>query len=149
LTLGKTYTWKFQTKVNTNAGGIIWQEHPEDTCNDITPPVGLNVDTTSSPPRWYVFVDYPPNFGHEYDLLPYTNNVNDTWEIQSDMAGSGGFIKVWRNGKLVVNYSGIKYPTACKAPFWNFGPYPSQWKRPSSPGTYIDMHFNYMRLSTP
>lgn len=146
LNLGQTYTWKFQTLVNANAGAIMWQIHPE-TCSDITPPVGLNVDASKSPPTWHVWV-YVPGMSKAW-YLPYKNKSTDTWEFQANMAGnSAGWVKAWHNGTQFVSQTGINYPTACKKPFWNLGPYPSEWKKPSSPGNYIDATFNYMDLST-
>jgi hypothetical protein len=152
LNLGQTYTWKFQTKINSDSSSILWQIHTESWvpgCNDTTPPVGLVFDDTVSRPRWYIFVDYPPSFGHEYNVYPFRENTVDTWKIQARMATSGGFVEAWHNGTRFVNATGIKYPGSCKNPFWNLGPYPSQWERASSPGTHIDATFNYMQLYTP
>jgi hypothetical protein len=159
LPLNATYTWKFQTHVDTDAGALVWQIHPQDwldTCPSKIPPVGLNFDSTTSPPTWYVFVAYGPKAGGWFSTtwkLPYTNESTDDWKIQANLAMAGAFgnwtINAWHNGKRFVDYTGLQYSAGCGRPFWNIGPYARQWNKASSPGAHMDVTFNYLELYTP
>jgi hypothetical protein len=159
LNNGQLYTWKFQTRVDSDAAGLVWQIHPQDwlkTCPDKIPPVGLTFDSTTSPPIWYVFVAYGPKGGGWFSTswkVPYTNGSTDDWKIQANLAMAGPFgnwtIKAWHNGKQFVNYAGLQYNAGCGLPFWNIGPYQPEWRKASSPGTHMNVEFNYLELYTP
>lgn len=147
LPMNTTYTWRFQTYIDSDSTAIVWQVHPEGWargCTHLGPPVGLGVGAANNPPDWHVWAGLPG--GAKTWTIPFKNNTTDNWRMVVAMHGTNWGFNAYHDGRLFASTTNIQYQAACKNPFWNFGPYDWEWENPSGPGSHVDVTYKYLKL---
>jgi hypothetical protein len=169
LNPGKVYTWTFHYVDGTPNGGapgmgtdrgeaqsLIWQMHNYASCSSpqTTPSLGFanNGNGIGSGPQTWVWASGAGNRLYSW-AGPYTPGEQDDWKIQVLVSQTAaGWEKVWRNGVLVVNMSGLPNYNCANGVWWNFGPYKWRWESPDAGGssmTEVNATINGMTLTSP
>lgn len=148
-----------QSSINSNVRWYKWSNYfPSATCK-IDPAEEIfsqwhdkSPSCSTSPPlafemkngRYRVVIRYSltnycssPNFVVQYfDLGPIGYDQWNDWVVYyNPQYNSSGVVKVWLNGKLVVNYSGPCFYNGSWFPYWKLGIYKWLWMGSGSSST--------------
>lgn len=148
-----------QSSINTNIRWYAWSNYfPSATCK-VDPAEEIfsqwhdkSPDCSTSPPlafemkngRYRVVIRYSltsycsnPNYVVQYfDLGPIGYDQWNDWVVNyNPQYNSSGYVKIWLNGKLVVNYSGPCHYNGSWFPYWKVGIYKWLWMGSGSSST--------------
>lgn len=82
---------------------------------------------------------------NRFDLGPVTKGVWTDWVVHAKWSyGSDGVLEIWKNGVPVVKYNGPNAYNDQKSPYWKFGVYKPDWKKPDYGSSVVTSRTLYL-----